>query len=105
MIIFLKRYGYNSNSSRNSKRIDFIRIPRFIAVGASNIDMCTLCQYVCVVNDCFLLGNFCSESTAPPYEYDGPWPRYSMYESLVAMNLAKLYHQCSDYIVLLFIYN
>jgi hypothetical protein len=52
MIIFLKRYGYNTNLSRNSKRIDFIRIPRFTAVG-----------------------HLCSETTTPPCQYEGPWPR------------------------------
>ena len=42
MIIFLKRYGYNTNLSRNPKRIDFIRIPRFIAVGVFSGIQCVL---------------------------------------------------------------
>lgn len=41
MVIFLKRYGYNTTLSRNSKRIDFIRIPRFITVGVCHL-LCML---------------------------------------------------------------
>ncbi|KAL5489394.1 hypothetical protein EMCRGX_G018483 [Ephydatia muelleri] len=52
LIIYLKRYGFNSHAS---KRIDSIHIPRFISAGP-----------------------FCVDSVGIPCEFTGPWPRDSI---------------------------
>lgn len=52
LILHLKRYGYNTHLSKNSKRVDNIRIPRFIDVG-----------------------ELCADEVEPPQEFKGPWPR------------------------------
>lgn len=39
MILHLKRYGYNTELLKNSKRVDSIRIPRSINIGkCSSLD-------------------------------------------------------------------
>ena len=79
LILHLKRYGYNSQLSKNSKRVDHIRIPRFINVGMLVhwwLQNLLNGAHILTWNDSLhYIGHLCSEDVSPPCEFRGPWPR------------------------------